>query len=52
MDRELEDSYLEMDWIMALPEEDMDSYYARRANPDEQYVASLEYLHWTLKAPS
>lgn len=35
MDRDLEDFFLELDWLEALPEEDLDSYQAHRANPDE-----------------
>jgi len=35
MDADFEEFFAQQDRLLALPEEDIDSYHARRANPDE-----------------
>jgi len=35
MEKDFEDFFAQQDKLLALPEEDIDSYHARRANPDK-----------------
>lgn len=36
MDTDYEEFFAQQDMLLALPEEDIDSYLARRANPDNE----------------
>lgn len=39
MDADLEEFFAQMDRLDALPEEDIESYLARRANPEDTYIS-------------